>query len=417
MHGFRSSHPRLAHENQERKAMSSQGIGVACLLGMGVALGCGAGPSSAEAVDTRADGHLGTGFQRLDYEGHTYFFSTESRPWADALGACHAMGLGLVTVNDSAENAWLRAQQPTVTWWLGGNDRTTEGAWSWASGASTYTNWATGEPNNANNEDCATTTPSGWNDVPCTTSYRFICESFNPPQQQQYNGHDYIFFEQPKSWVDAQFTCAQQGYSLVTVNDGAEDAWLKQQAPSRSMWLGYNDRSVEGRWVWEDGAPTYTNWRPGEPNNTGGNEDCAVNNSVATTAGTGGRWNDIPCTDVVSFVCESREAGPVLYQYVNFTASNTLSATQGTTDVTLSLEPGDVLSVGTCGVPGAFATNDTYLRLLGPTGEELFENDDACKGSGSQLRYKVPACGGGTYVIKVGCYESGSCGGRLGYTY
>jgi hypothetical protein len=85
--------------------------------------------------------------------------------------------------------------------------------------------------------------------------------------------------------------------------------------------------------------------------------------------------------------------------------------------VTVFLEPGQVLSVGTCGVPGAFATNDTFLRLVGPDGEELFSNDDACKGSGSHIRYKVPECGGGTYVIKAGCYESGSCGGRLGYTH
>lgn len=135
------------------------------------------------------------------------------------------------------------------------------------------------------------------------------------------------------------------------------------------------------------------------------NEDCA--SSTATG------WNDVPCTDIVPFVCEAREAGPVLSQYVSFTASNTLSATQGTTDVTVSLEPGDVLSVGTCGVPGAYATNDTFL---GPDGEEPFANDDACKGSGSHIRYKVPTCGGGTYVIKAGCYENGSCGGRLGYT-
>jgi hypothetical protein len=321
-----------------------------------------------------------------------------------------------VTVNTSAEEQWLREQQPSGLWWLGFNDRTTEGAWGWASSSSTYTHWIPGEPNNVNNEDCATFSASGWNDVPCTASYRFICESFDPPQQAQYNGHDYIFFEQPKSWVDAQHTCAQQGFSLVTVNDSAEDAWLKEQAPSRSMWLGFSDLASEGTWAWEDGASTYLNWRPGEPNNQG-NEDCAVNNSGATSTGGAGRWNDIPCTGPAPFVCESRDNGPLIHHYVNFTASNTASATQGTTDVTLSLEPGQVLSVGTCGVAGAFATNDTYLRLLGPTGEELFSNDDACKGSGSHLRYKVPTCGGGLYTLKVGCFENGSCGGRLGYTY
>lgn len=398
--------------------MRKHGIGVAfgCLVRMGFALGCGSGASDAEAVDAQADGHVATGFQRLDYEGHSYFFSTDTKTWDAAVSACFAMGMKPVVVNDSAEDQWLRAQQPTLTWWLGNNDRTTEGTWVWASGTSTYTHWNAGEPNNVNNEDCGTSAPSGWNDVPCTATYRYVCESFDPPQQQQYNGHDYIFFEQRKNWVDAQYTCAQQGFSLVTVNDSAEEAWLKEQAPTFSAWLGYSDRTTEGTWLWEDGAPTYTNWRPGEPNNQN-NEDCAVNNSGSTSSGPAGKWNDIPCTELAPFICESRDNGPFLHHYVNFTASNTQSATVGTTDVTVSLEAGQVLTVGTCGVAGAYATNDTYLRLLSATGEEIFSNDDACKGSGSNIRFKVPPCGGGTYIIKVGCFENGSCGGRLGYTY
>jgi hypothetical protein len=387
---------------------------------MGVALGCGADLSSGEAVDARADGQVGTSAQRLDYGGHTYVFSTVTKNWVDAQRSCAEMGMSLMTINDSVEDQWLRAQQPSGSVWIGYNDRITEGVWGWADGsASAYKNWVPGEPNNVNNEDCATTHGSqfGWNDVPCTAGYRFVCESYDAPQVKQYEGHEYVFFAAPKNWVDAQQSCAQLGYGLVTVNDSLEDAWLKQQAPARSLWLGYNDRAVEGTWVWADGLSTYAHWRPGEPNNAVSNEDCAVNNSIATPTGPAGMWNDIPCTDPAPYVCESPETTPDGHHYLEFTASNTASATQSTAEVTLTLEPGQVLSVGTCGVPGAFATNDTYLRLLGPTGEELFENDDACKGSGSHLRYKVPACGGGTYVIKVGCYENGSCGGRLGYTY
>lgn len=409
--------------------MSSQGIGVArsawvksgitCLLGVSFTVGCGEAPLHVEELNAAADGQVATSAQRLEYGGHTYFFSSVTRTWADAQRSCAELGMGLMTINDSVEDQWLRAQQPSGSWWLGYNDRAVEGTWVWSDGASTYSNWLPGEPNNVNNEDCATTHASqfGWNDVPCTAGYRFVCESFDAPQVKHYEGHEYIFFASPRNWADAQKSCEQVGYSLVTVNDSAEEAWLKQQMPWRSVWLGYSDSSVEGRWVWEDGAPTYTNWRPGEPNNSLGNEDCAVNNSIATSTGPAGLWNDIPCTDLAAYVCESRDPGTVTYHYLSFTASNTLSATQSTTDVSVFLEPGQVLSVGTCGVPGAFATDDTFLRLVGPDGEEIFFNDDACKGSGSHIRYKVPECGGGTYVIKAGCYESGSCGGRLGYTH
>ena len=46
-----------------------------------------------------------------------------------------------------------------------------------------------------------------------------------------------------------------------------------------------------GHWVWESsGVPfTYTNWRSGEPNNSGGNEDC-----VYIDMGSKG-WNDYNC--------------------------------------------------------------------------------------------------------------------------
>ena len=63
-------------------------------------------------------------------------------------------------------------------------------------------------------------------------------------------------------------------------------------------WIGLNDRSVEGTFVWSNGeAVTYTNWTAGEPNNSG-NEDCAHIWSSGT-------WNDIPCTGYPTpYVCE-----------------------------------------------------------------------------------------------------------------
>jgi len=40
--------------------------------------------------------------------------------------------------------------------WIGFTDQASEGTWEWISGeAVTYTNWASGEPNDANGEDYA----------------------------------------------------------------------------------------------------------------------------------------------------------------------------------------------------------------------------------------------------------------------
>lgn len=401
---------------QQTRAVSTawKKLGLGWALGATLVLGCG------------SDGLMGTGgpslatsAQHLDYGGHEYVFVLTPKTWADAELACLNMGKHLVTLETAAEADWLQPQQPAGAGiWLGINDRAVEGSWVWSDGTSSYTRWAVGEPNNANNEDCAVSyTNTGlWNDVPCTTTAAFVCESFDAPNPKAYNGHTYTIFQDRKLWVDAQRSCSELGQSLVTINDAAEEAWLKQHFGSATFWTGYNDVAKEGTFVWPEPS-SYVNWRTGEPNNTSGNEDCTVANAPANGSAVAGRWNDIPCNSFVNFMCEDLSAGPVYYQYVDFTAADTNTAMRNTTDVTLNLEPGQVLDVGTCGVPGAYSTNDTYLRLLDATGLEVMDNDDACKGSGSRIRYRVPPCGGGTYILRAGCYDTGSCGGRIGYTY
>jgi len=67
-----------------------------------------------------------------------------------------------------------------IDWWIGLNDLETEGTFKWVSGEPiTYTRWATGEPNNLNNEDCAQLYPDGtWNDKACSSPwYRYLCEA------------------------------------------------------------------------------------------------------------------------------------------------------------------------------------------------------------------------------------------------
>jgi hypothetical protein len=48
----------------------------------------------------------------------------------------------------------------------------------------------------------------------------------------------------------------------------------------------HSDAAEEGNWLWMSGEPKiYSNWRPGEPNNGGENEDCVVTRPD-------GLWND-----------------------------------------------------------------------------------------------------------------------------
>jgi hypothetical protein len=108
------------------------------------------------------------------------------------------------------------------------------------------------------------------------------------------NGHTYYLL--PSSgWTRARTDAVALGGDLVTINDADENEWVRLNVltfdgTGRRGWLGYNDAASEGAFVWSGGgAPTYTNWNTGEPNNSGGTEHYAE-----MFGSPGGLWNDQP---------------------------------------------------------------------------------------------------------------------------
>jgi len=94
------------------------------------------------------------------------------------------------------------------------------------------------------------------------------------------------------TWAAAEATAVQLGGHLVSIEDAEENEWVRANVANfggvdRRLWIGFNDVQVEGQFAWTDGTPTtYTNWNPGEPNNSGGIED------FTELLGSNGRWND-----------------------------------------------------------------------------------------------------------------------------
>lgn len=93
--------------------------------------------------------------------------------------------------------------------------------------------------------------------------------------------------------------CAKAGGVLASPRNEAENTALKDLvSPSTQAYIGVSDAQTEGRFMYVSGGPlTYSNWKPGEPNNMK-NEDCAVIEGS-------GKWNDLDCSNSNIFIiCE-----------------------------------------------------------------------------------------------------------------
>src|SRR6185295_10315923 len=95
------------------------------------------------------------------------------------------------------------------------------------------------------------------------------------------------------NWTDAESQAVALGGHLATINDTAENEWVRSNvllcSGDRRGWIGFTDQDSEGDFVWISGQnPGYTNWNSGEPNNAGGVEN------YTEMFGSNGLWNDVP---------------------------------------------------------------------------------------------------------------------------
>jgi C-type mannose receptor len=71
-------------------------------------------------------------------------------------------------------------------------------------------------------------------------------------------------------------------------------------------WVGGNDLQVEGEWKWftSNEKVTYSTWHPGNPSNSGGNENCM---EILDGDGSGPKkplWNDKVCHAFQRYICQ-----------------------------------------------------------------------------------------------------------------
>jgi hypothetical protein len=115
-------------------------------------------------------------------------------------------------------------------------------------------------------------------------------------------GHCYLYFATKVPWDVALAACLglEPQSRLATSTGQGENNLIAALAPLEiDVWMGGNDLTVEMAWTWITGeSMAYTNWRAGEPNDSGG-EDCMV-----MEVDNGGTWDDRPCTLTYPYFCE-----------------------------------------------------------------------------------------------------------------
>ena len=132
------------------------------------------------------DGPCGEGdasFETGDGICFEYFFETTS--WDGARAKCQLLGGDLARIDDLATNGILASLVPSAfpNAWLRGTDAGSEGAWSWAGEAMSFTSWRAGEPNNggggAAQENCLVIEANkggSWDDRTCLELNNYLCQ-------------------------------------------------------------------------------------------------------------------------------------------------------------------------------------------------------------------------------------------------
>ncbi|CAL1591084.1 unnamed protein product [Knipowitschia caucasica] len=130
-----------------------------------------------------------------------------------------------------------------------------------------------------------------------TKGRRALC---NPGTWCPYGGRSYIFIATPKSWAYAQMFCQSLGGTLAVIHNRNTNDFLRTLSSRMDTWIGFSDAQYNGVWLWINSERVvFRNWCRGEPNNSGGNQDCAIINFKGEDC-----WDDEVCMANRPFVCE-----------------------------------------------------------------------------------------------------------------
>ncbi|XP_029309190.1 macrophage mannose receptor 1-like [Cottoperca gobio] len=239
--------------------------------------------------------------------------------WENAKKQCEGEKANLA----SLRNEWLQAHIELLAMnfkapiWIGLNKQKTFGYFRYVDGWHlNFAGWAEGEP--SRDRPCVYLDVDGtWKTALCNQTMNSVCmkstdlaptestyfPGFCPEQTVEeynhnsyswlpYKGHCYLFITDEIEWADAASNCVRHGGILASVEDNAEQEFIKNnlerfQDGNSAFWIGLY-KTHKGTWMWLDKTVlSFTNWAEEEPEN-----DFA---EIETSEGfwrTGRRWHD-----------------------------------------------------------------------------------------------------------------------------
>jgi hypothetical protein len=290
--------------------------------GFSVAATGGAGDSAPEdaAIDAPIDAApdqfvaIPACMTSMDYspgpDGHRYRKQSATR-YDGAIDTCTADGAHLAVIDTMDENAFaLMFAGEDV--WIGFDDLTTEGTFTWVTGAPQgFTGWTGSEPNDSGTEDCTyLRSPDGsWNDTECGDTRVSLCEcelGYTPPTTPacrtmtsgftEIDGRRYVIHDTSEvTWAAAKTACEAIGAHLSVFSDLDEANHVDDEFFGDS-WIGLSDLATEGTWTWVNGSTdAFRDWSVVAPHTGDTERNCAIVNLD---------WFDIECTATREYSCE-----------------------------------------------------------------------------------------------------------------